>query len=268
AKMYRDPHASPTDEYLITVFASTQSAVRFAAERLGFQWYPITTDDSKVYVIHDGAVWNSAEKFGMRNRLSSFSECGGRGGHNRGGWNGNVFSPASSNPYGDDYEDLVDCTAGTSSQSSLSKYADRVKLRESQYGVTTVHNDDTLRKETKRIRKARAKAERNVKSKASLWNTKTAEPFPFSVKLIESVKRVFEPKQINGVIQTLPHAICGHCNCKMTTHIWGWCADNHRSHCHIRSNESCYEKETGAKVCRDCGCYLVEGIHEIHETVV
>src|SRR4029077_13816938 len=69
-------------------------------------------------------------------------------------------------------------------------------------------------------------------------------------------------------IQTLPHAICGHCNCKMTTHIWGWCADNHRSHCHIRSHESCYEKETGAKVCRDCGCYLVEGIHEIHETVV
>jgi hypothetical protein len=55
---------------------------------------------------------------------------------------------------------------------------------------------------------------------------------------------------------------CSECQCFLTIHTWGECARSSLSVCKAKkAKEPCFNKDV--KVCRSCGCYLIEPIHEV-----
>ena len=52
---------------------------------------------------------------------------------------------------------------------------------------------------------------------------------------------------------------CDICNCPLRLHKHAKCGQNRESICRTKLHEKCYTSKF--KVCRSCGCYLVQGIH-------
>lgn len=110
-----------------------------------------------------------------------------------------------------------------------------------------------------------------VGSDGDVYNTDSA--FELKTRVISSITgwpqnywedHTAEPIKQNLVKHTT--GSCAFCGCDLAKHKHNMCGDNRFQHCKSRMNEKCFSRIL--KSCRDCGHYLVDGIHDEVENKV
>jgi predicted glutamine amidotransferase len=129
--------------------------------------------------------------------------------------------------------------------------SDTPKTQKSMGSDETV-SENILKFFGKKARKKMSKKAKKVASRA--WEKCTVEPLAKNIRPLNSTSRAYT--------QTGSYPICKECSCNLSDHLWGWCTNSGSSHCKASTKIDSPICHTDVLLCRDCGCHMVEGVHE------